>query len=149
MGLSITDLFKTIILIQLFYSFGITTLTYSLPEDTLNYVSGFSEITETVNLENTAAEVEESIRDQTNIPAIELGALIFYSGNILIDLLLNFAFALPQMLAMLVNGIMMLFSINSQIFITVQLFASVLIITIYFISLIQLIASIRSGRVIT
>ena len=143
------ELFKVVILIQLFYSFGITTLSHSLPEDTLDYVTGFSEVTEQINLESVATDVEDSIRAQTNIPIIELGALVFYSGNILIDLLINFAFALPEMIGLLINGIMMLFSIDNSIFIQVQLFASVAMIITYFIMLIQLIASIRSGRTVT
>lgn len=148
--MNIMDLFKAVIIIQLFYSFAITGLTHALPADSLDYVTGFSDITDSINLETVSEDVQESIQRQTDIPVIEMGALVFYSGNILIDLMLNFAFAVPEMIGMLVNGIMILFlGIDSYLFAIVQLFASVVIIVVYFISLMQLLTSIRSGRTIT
>ncbi len=144
------DFFKVMLIVQLFFSFAITSLTYALPEDTLNYVTSFSDITEKIDLESVSDDVQESVEKQTNIPVIELGALVFYSGNILIDLLLNFAFAIPEMIGMLINGIMILFmGVDSYLFATVQLFSAVAITIIYFISIIQLISSIRSGRSVT
>lgn len=140
------SLFKTILLVQLFYAFSITLLVYTMPADSLNYVTGFSDITQTVDLQNTATLVQDSITDQTNIPVVELGSLIFFSGNILIDLLLNFAFAIPEMIGMIINGLMLLINIDSQLFAVVQLFASVVVTVLYFIGIIQLLTSIRSGR---
>lgn len=143
------NLFKTIILVQLFYAFAITMFTYSLPAESLNYVTGFSDITNSIDLETTSQQVQESITDQTNIPVVEIGALIFFSGNIIIDLLLNFAFAIPEMLGMLINGLMILINVDSDLFAIVQLFASVVVTVLYFIGIIQLLTSIRSGRSIT
>lgn len=145
---NIMDLFKVIILVQLFYAVCITGLTYSLPSDTLNYVTSFSDVGQTIDLDTVSEDVRDSLESQTNIGVIELGALVFYSGNILIDLLLNFAFALPQMFGLIIHGITILFNLDPIIFALVQLFASVTILVLYFISLIQLLTGIRSGRVV-
>lgn len=140
-------MFKIIIVIQLFYAFSITAISYSMPEDSLNYVTSFSDITNSISLESVSSDVQGSLERQTDIPVIELGALIFYSGNMLIDLLLNFAFAIPQMLGMLVNGIMILFNVDGYLFGLVELFSSVLFGVLYIVALIQLLVGVRSGRV--
>jgi len=142
------DVFKVILIVQLFYAVAITFLVYSMPVDSLQYVTGFSDITGDISLEGVASDVQDSVHAQTEIPVVELGALVFYSGNILIDLLLNFTFAIPQMLMMVVNGVAMLFSIDSNLLNTLQLFISVLVVIMYSIGLIQLITGVRSGRLI-
>lgn len=146
--MDIMSLFKVVLMIQLFYSFSITTITYALPDDSLDFVTSFSDITSKVNLESVSGDVQDSLQRQTNIPVVELGALVFYSGNILIDLILNFLFAIPEMLAMLINGFTMLFNVDSYLFAIVQLFSSVIIGIMYLLGVIQLLTGIRSGRLI-
>ena len=138
--------FKVMLVVMLFYSMAITMLTYAIPEGARNYVTVFSDSTSDITLEGVGAEVQDSLTRQTNMPIIEAGALVFYSGNILIDLLLNFAYAIPQMLGMLIHGITILFNLDTTIFMIVQLFASVLITILYLLGLIQLLTGIRSGR---
>ncbi len=142
------ELFKIVILIQLFYSFAITILVSSMPAESLNYVTAFSDITDEINLESVSSDVQSSLTSQTEIPVIDVGSLIFFSGNILLDLLLNFAFAIPQMLGLLISGLLLLINVDSTIYITVELFSGVLIVVMYFIAIIQLIAGLRTGRVV-
>ena len=91
---------SVIILVQLFYAFGITLYTHALGEipDGANYLDVFNDVANADTLESTGTQLQDSISQQTNIPILEAGALVFYSGNIILDLLLNFATALPQML---------------------------------------------------
>lgn len=142
-------MFKVVILIMLFYSFGITIFAYTIPTEALPYVSSFSDITDEISLQSVSEEVQDSVQKQTNIPVIEIGALVFYSGNILIDLILNFAYAIPQMIGLLINGILLLLNIDSYIFAVVELFAAVVVSVLYFIGIIQLLMGIRSGRILT
>ena len=148
MKMGVLTWFKTIMLVQLFYALAISMLVYSMPADTLTHVTSFSDVTDTVNLNSTALLVQESLESQTEIPIIEIGALVFYSGNIMIDLLLNFAFAIPQMIGMLFNGIQRLLNIDGYLFAAVELFFAVLMVAMYFIGIIQLLTGIRSGRTI-
>ncbi len=138
------DYFKSILLIMLFYSFCITMLTYSIPDEAKTYVTVFSDVANELDFDTVTGQVQDSLQRQTQIPVIELGALVFYTGNIIIDLLLNFAFALPQMVGLLVNGLMILFNIDSQLFAIVQLFASALLMILYFIGIMELLSKIRS-----
>jgi hypothetical protein len=143
--MNMMDMFKVIIIVQLFYAFSITSLTYAMPDNTLSYVTGFSS-SDDWNLETISGEVQDSMQSQINIPVIELGALVFYSGNILIDLILNFLYAVPQMIAMLINGFLILFNVDSYIFATIELFAAVVVTALYIIGLIEILINIRSGR---
>ena len=140
--------FKAIIVVMLFYSVSITLITYALPAESKHYVDPFSDVASEINLENTSAQLRSSVEAQTNIPVIELGALVFYSGNILVDLLLNFAFAIPEMIGLVINGVMLLLNIDSYIFAIVEIFAAVMVTVLYFIGLIQLLTSVRSGRMV-
>lgn len=147
---NVMDVFKGIIIMQLFYAVAVTLIAVALPASSLNYVTGFSDAGTSINVEGVASEVQGSLTQQTDIPVIELGALVFYSGNILIDLLVNFVTALPQMIMLLVNGIMMLFGngLNNLVMVYIELFASVIINVMYFIGLMQLLTGIRSGRLV-
>lgn len=148
MAQSTMEWFKITLIMMLFYSIAITMLTYAMPDNSLDYVTSFSDLAGSIELENVSTQVQNSVETQTNLPIVELGALVFYSGNILIDLLLNFAFAIPEMIALVLTGIMMLINVDTQIVASLQLFFSVTIIVIYFISIIQLLTGIRSGRVV-
>lgn len=141
---NLMKMFTVMIIVQLFYSFGITTLTHSLPTSRLDYVEGFSDLADRLDLQTISNTFEDSVLDSMNMPLIELGALIFYSGNIIIDLLMNFIFAIPQMIGLFINGFIMLFSIDTFFTVQVQLFTSVIIGVMYFIGLLQLLMNVRS-----
>jgi hypothetical protein len=141
--------FYILLTIQLFYAFGISLLTHAMPLGSSDYVTSFSDLGQSIDLEGTSELVQDSLQSQTNIPLVDVGALVFYSGNILIDLLLNFVFALPQMFGLLITGFLMLFSINTGIANIVQIFASVVALVAYALGLISMLTSIRSGRSIS
>jgi len=141
--------FRILIIVQLFYSFGISAVTYGMPADTRqNYVVAYSDLAGEIDLDSTASEIQDSLTAQTNLPLIDVGALVFYSGNFLMDLLLNFAFAVPQMLSLLINSITFIFNIDAYYINLLQLFTSVAMMAIYFISIMQLVTGIRSGRIV-
>jgi hypothetical protein len=141
--------FKVTLVVMLFYSFAITLISYALATTTaLNYVTMFATPTSNYSINSVNTQVQGSLTRQTNIPVIELGALVFYSGNILIDLLLNFAYAIPQMLGLLIHSVELLFQLDTYMWAMVQIFASVLMTVLYFVGLIQLVTGVRSGQMI-
>jgi len=145
---SVMTMFKVILVVQLFFAVGITLLTYAVPTSFINQVSSFSEVAEAINLESVSGDVQQSLERQTDIPAVELGALVFYSGNILIDLLLNFIFAIPEMVGLIINGLTRLLSIDTFMIATVQTFIGVVVMVLYFIGIMQLLVGVRSGRLV-
>lgn len=146
--MKIVGLFITIILVQLFYAISITALIEFAPPPSLNYITSFSDLADTINLDSVSDEFEQSIDNQLDIPVVEIGALVFHSGNILIDLLLNFFFAIPEMASLLLQGLSMLFAFNPIIIGLMQRFFYIAVIIMYVIGLIQLLTGVRSGRAI-
>jgi hypothetical protein len=141
------SILKGILVIMLFYSFGVTIFSYTLPTATLDYIKPFETKT-TTSLTDTVNEVESSIDRQLNIPIIEIGALVFYSGNIVIDLFLNFIFAVPEMLTILTHGIILIINLPDYLVDTIQTFAFSVFSIFYILSVIQLLLGVRSGRVV-
>jgi hypothetical protein len=145
---NIIQYMKITLVIMLFYSFSITMLTYTLPADMKNQAEIFTQLSSDYDIDNTVDELQSSLDRQKNIPIIEFGALVYYSGNILIDLVMNFLFAIPEMISLLLNGILTIFSIDTQMIAYLQIFASSLMIIIYIIGVIQMLTNIRSGQII-
>ena len=142
-----TNLLKGILVVMLFYSFAVTTISNSLPAESLDYIKPFQTKT-TASLSDTVSEVESSIDRQLNIPIIEIGALVFYSGNIVIDLFLNFIFAVPEMLTILTHGLILVVNVPAYLVDTIQTFAFSVFSIFYILSVISLLLGVRSGRVV-
>lgn len=136
------------ILIQLFFSVGMNLYVYALPDDAVNQAQVFTQSQSNLDLTETSDKVEETMGSFTDMPLYDVGALVFYSGNILLDLLINFLYALPAMFSILINGLENLFNFDSVITANIYIFASVAITIMYMIGLLNLLTSIRSGRVI-
>ena len=103
-----------------------------------------------LNYNDIAGDVQGGLDQQSNVPLVEVGALVFYSGNILIDLILNFVTAIPQMIGLLINGLAVLFGGGLDVIFLgiIEGFASAAILIFYLLGLINLTTSIRSGRVL-
>jgi hypothetical protein len=143
------NMLKIVLVMTLFYSFCITGFVYYLPNDAKAVVSIIGNSSNPTDFNSVSTEVHSTLTRQSSIPLIDIGALVFYSGNIVLDLLLNFAFAIPQMITFLIIALFSLVGgIPSYIQSLIQIFVSVAIGVWYVVSLIQLVTNIRSGRVV-
>ena len=145
MGMS--QFIKVLVIVMLFYSFAINSIIYSLPDDVKNNAVAFQN-SDNYNVENMTGMFEESLQRQKDIPVVEVGALVFYSGNIFIDLLVNFIYAIPEMFGFLIYAILSLFSIPTTLINYLQLMIGATFTILYVIGLIETLISARTGRVI-
>lgn len=145
--MGVQNVFTIVILIQLFFSLGMTGISHYMPEDARNYIEPFKEFSDKTDFEDVQQKTQDNLEKQTNIPVIELGALVFYSGNLLLDFILNFAFAVPGMLTLLVKGVTTLVNVPQFAQVQLQLFVGVAVSVLYFISIIRFLVGIRSGRI--
>jgi len=148
---SMIDTLKVIIMAQIFFSIAITIFAHAVAiatPEALNYFGSYTDIGAQWNATSINNDLTSNLDTQQNIPIIEVGALVFYSGNILLDVLLNFLTAIPTMLTLLLRGIMNLLSINSDIWLYFQLFATTIVGALYVVGLIQFLVGVRSGRVV-
>ena len=140
--------FKVMIIVVLFYSFSITTISHVFVENgiaaPLQYIA---QINSTAG-DDLTNQLDDSLTTQQNIPLLDIGALIFYSGNFLIDLLVNFIYAIPQMFGFLIWGISVLINIDPYFTVAMETFAVATMTALYIVGLIQLLTDIRSGRII-
>jgi len=139
------NIFMVILIIQLFYAVSINIIAYSLPSVTNEYINQANSISGQVDIQDVTNRMENSFGNQLNIPVIELGALVFYSGNFLVDLLLNFLTALPQLISLVLYIIFNIVGADAQIIYFIQLFLTGIVTIYYFMSLITLLTNIR-GR---
>lgn len=139
------DFFRFVIIIQLFFAFAVTGVVYALPSDTKDYVSLFQPEHD-ISLSGVGSNIQNKMEKQMHVPIVDMGSLVFHSGNILVDMILNTLFAIPEMATILISGVTMLIPIDSFLATRVKLFFFALIAAMYIISILSMIMNIRSQR---
>jgi hypothetical protein len=142
--MSMLDYLKAVLLTQLFYALAVTLLLYSLPADMQPQIISFSDLSQQITMNNMTSDIQNTLTRETQFSVVDLGALALFSGNILLDLFTNFVFALPQMITLLITGITRLIGIDAYITVQVQIFATAVVMIMYFIGLLTLLTNIRS-----
>lgn len=139
------EAFKIMMTAQVFWSLAFTLLVWTMPGVSQNQLALITMHNGTTNLATIGTQFEGAVTNQTNIPIVEIGALLFYSGNIIIDLLLNFAFAIPEMFTMLLNLLFLILPLPATIQDTILLFFMAMIGIGYAIGILQFVTNLRSG----
>lgn len=137
--------FKLIIMIQLFWALGITLLVYSIPTTELNYISIYTSTVNTNQLETIGSDIQGNLENQINLPLVELGAIIFYSGNLIIDLMINFFTAVPQIFSLLLTILFVFMPIDVNLQSLIITFFYSIVTVLYFLNLLSFLSNFRSG----
>ena len=148
-GDSLISSVKVVLIIMFMYSAFVSMILYSLPAHviTTGYADPFSTTSSDFNIDEVTTDVQNSLDQQTNLPIINSLAMVYYSGNIFLDLLVNFAFALPQMITIIISGFMLLFgAVNVELMVMLEQFFIGIMVVIYFIGLMQLLTGLRAGQ---
>ena len=137
---------KVIFTVQLFYAFAVTLLMYSLPVDaTTGVPGGFQTVAQTYSQQTIVNELEENFTKQVGVPSlVQVVTLVVYSGNIVLDLFLNFITAVPQMFTLLTEGILMFFNVDALVATNIKVLMMSLITVFYILGLVSFLLSIRS-----
>ncbi len=136
------EYFKLIIIVQIFFGVSITIVAYAMPSD--NYIQ-LIESGQEMDLDETGAMITGAADRQTNIPILDMGALIFYSGNIVLDMILNSVFAIPSMVTTLVSVFTIFFPIDAVLAAYIGIAIFLIIGAIYIISILAFIVNLRGG----
>jgi hypothetical protein len=137
------EFFKYVVIAQFFWSFFITMMVSTLP---VNYVTT-QELFGGVNrdLNEMSLDIEGGLSQQKDTPIADFGALVFYSGVFIVDLMANFFFAFPQMVGLFVAGIFFLVPVYGVLQVQVIALVQVLTGAIYMLSFISLLLNMRSS----
>jgi len=133
-----------LISVMLFYSVAITLILYALPPQYMDTAQIFTTGGVVVNIDETTGDLEQIVDRQLNVPLFDLGALAFYSGNLVVDLFLNFIFAIPQLAQILLSVFFMFMQVDLEIQRILKLFVGAIIMTSFVLMIVSLIIRIRS-----
>ncbi|MEE9364822.1 MAG: hypothetical protein V3U92_19650 [Cellulophaga sp.] len=135
------------------YSFCTTTIIYALPDEIIeNYQFSWSEdLFDVEKSTSTSNQIQTDIKDivekERKAPFVNTVTLIFYSGNLVVDLLLNFITALPSMVILLVSAFMFLFNVDSYLALQIKMTIGAILTVTYLAGLINVLVSFRSAGV--
>jgi hypothetical protein len=138
-----------IITVQLFWGFSVTMLAYALPTDVVGAQSALSQYAGTAadfDQSLIAANIRENIQSQMQLSFVDIGALVYYSGNLVIDIIVNFFTAVPSMITLAINSYFMVFPIDAQLQAGVLQLIWVLASILYFVAFLSFIMQLRSGQ---
>jgi len=134
-----------ILMVQLFFAFGVSVLAYALDPMISSDQVILQYSTTASSMQNVTDKLSATTQNQLKISVVDLGALVFYSGNILVDLLLNFMTALPSIVTLIIGGFFMLFGGDAFIVAQLKAFIYIILTALYFLGLLSFILEIRSG----
>lgn len=111
------SMFKAAITVMLFYSIAITLFTHALPVNERNYLVSFNlgESSVTTDYSEISSKVEKNFESQTKVGVVEIGALVLYSGNLVLDLILNTFNAIPSMISVFFKAIFLFFPLDAEL----------------------------------
>lgn len=143
-----TSFFMYAVEVQALFSLFITLMIYTVPLMTggdLTYIFELKGAPTYRELGNFGGEFQSSIEQQRSFGVVELGSLALYSGNILVDLILNFFTAIPSMATIIVNGVFFFLNVSTPIKEAALTFTYTIVGIIYLILIITLLIDIRTN----
>lgn len=137
---------KAMLFMMIFYSVCVTLIAHMLPQFTDQYTGNFMSQGVNTDINDITSSVDLGVQGQTQLPLVDLGALLFYSGNLFIDLAVNFVTALPQMVVLSINIVMSIVTPDAVFSQQLKLGLQALLFVAYMFSLLGLLLNLRSGR---
>ena len=125
-----------------FYSLLMTMIVYALPSTTI--ANSYLEFSDT--FEGTASDVQDLVEKERQIPVVNIGVLVFYSGNLIVDFIVNFVTAIPSMLSFLVTIFTTIFSVDAVIASYIGIFYMTVATVGFWLAVVNAIIGTRSGR---
>lgn len=139
------NLFVTLLIVQMFWALSVSLIVPVMPNATSNQVVMFNSSSSIVNFSTLSNSVTSGVSSQTSLPIIETGALIFYSSSAILNLMVNFFTAIPQMVTLLLTAIFMFIPVDYTIQFTIKSLGFVIVTILYYMILFSYITGTRSA----
>jgi len=130
------EFIKNIVLFSMFYSLVMTLLAYS--------VSVPAEFSPEKTVGEVSSSLESVYRSSVGVPVIDLGALVFFTGNAVLDFLVNFVTAVPSATTAAIGFALAFTNLPPDVVNLVKSSLYAIGIALYVITLIAIIMNIRS-----
>lgn len=138
------DVLMAVLVVHLFFSFGINAFVYSLPADDRQALTIYESNPAYMKSSDVYQKFNQSISSQTNFSILNVTALALYSGNIMADLLTNFIFAVPAMSTILLEVVFSLVSVPIATQNGIKILFSVIIFATIIMGLLRFLTSSRT-----
>jgi len=139
-----TQIFTYLLITQMFWAFCVTVFVPLIPDVQQAQVIQFTDSQGVISFTTLSSTVQGAVNSQSTIPFLDLGTLIFYSTSILLNLVLNFITAIPQMILLLLVTLFQFLPFASSIQITVKEIFLVMVTVLYYLLLIFYITAQRT-----
>lgn len=139
------QIFTTLLVVQIFWSLSVSLIVPYMPNAANNQVVMFNNSNNIIELGTLQSSIDQGVQDQTNIPLLETGALIFYSSATILNLMVNFFTAIPQMATLLVSVLFTFIPVDTSIAITVKAWVFGVVGILYAIALFAFITGTRTN----
>ena len=139
------QLFTTLLLVQLFWSLSVSLVVPYMPNAASNQVVMFNNSNNMIELSTLQTSISSGITDQQNIPLLEVGALVFYSSATILNIMINFFTAIPQMVTLLMTVFFLFIPIPVGLQITLQAWVFGIVTVLYFIVLFTFLMGTRTN----
>ena len=139
-----TQVFTYLLITQMFYAFCVTIFVPLIPDIQQQQVIMFTDSQGVVSFSTLSTTIQGAVNNQSSIPFLDIGTLIFYSTSIILNLVLNFFTAIPQMLMMLLSTLFIFLPFNSTIQESIKMIFIVMVTILYYMLLIFYITSQRT-----
>lgn len=111
-----------------------------------NDIADYTSIAAVNDLNDLSHQFETSLSNQQNTGPVELAALVFYSGNFFVSLFLNFIFAVPRLIGIIVGTFLYFTGFSSSLILTIMGLINFIFSVTYVVIVIGFLLGIRSGR---
>jgi len=139
------QLFTTLLVVQIFWSLSVSLIVPFMPNATSNQVIMFNNSANVLELGTLQSSVNTGISDQTSIPLLETGALIYYSSSTILNIMVNFFTAIPQMATLLVSVVFMFIPVDISTSISIKAWVFGIVGILYAIALFAFITGTRTN----
>lgn len=139
-----TQIFVWLLIVQMFYAFSVSVFVPMIPDIQQQQIIQYTDERGVVNFATLGSSMQGAVNSQSTIPFLDLGALVFYSSSILINLVLNFITAIPQMVSWLLVGLFTFLPFDSTIQNSVKMIFLAMVTIIYYLLLILYIMGVRT-----
>lgn len=139
-----TQIFTYLLITQMFWAFCVTVFVPLIPDVQQQQVIMYTDSQGVISFGTLSSTVQGAVNDQSTIPFLDIGTLIFYSTSILLNLVLNFITAIPQMILLLLITLFTFLPFANSIQITVKEVFLVMVSVLYYLLLIFYITAQRT-----
>jgi len=142
-----SQIFIYLLIVQMFYAFTVSIFVPLIPDAQQQQIISYTDEAGVISFVTLGNQVEGSVGKQTTTSFVDIGALIFYSTSLVINLIVNFFTAIPQMISWVLVSLFVFIPVEETIQITVKTIFTAMATIIYWILLILFIMGARTSAI--